>query len=122
MGLALVDQTPSAVPPDLPLSLLAILEWMLLRQGHPSRPLGKAIRIGSLGSLPFMVQCSAQEIPLLSVSVPMILLKSLLIFYILFSRQGQADLLESSLVYISNSRPTGLSIKIVPQKVKTIYI
>lgn len=28
MGLVLVDQTPSAVPPDLLLSLLEILEWM----------------------------------------------------------------------------------------------
>lgn len=86
---------------------------------HSCRPLGKAIRIGSVT---FMVQCSVQEIPLLSVIVPMILLKSLFIFYILFNRQGQADLFESSLVYISNSRPTGLSIKIISQKVKTKYM
>lgn len=71
---------------------------------------------------PFMVQCSVQEIPPLSVSVPMILLKSLLIFYILFNRQGQADLFESSLVYISNSRPTGLFMKTDSQKVKTKYV
>lgn len=126
-GLVLVDQTPSAVPPDLLLSLLEILEWMLLRQGHSCRPLGKAIRTGSVtsGFPPFygsVFSTGALVLSVLSVSVPMILLKSLLIFYILFNRQGQADLLESSLVYISNSRPTGLSIKIVSQKVKTKYI
>lgn len=58
--------------------------------GSLEKPFELALSL--LSSLPFMVQCSVQEIPLLSVSVPMILLKSLLIFYILFNRQGQSDL------------------------------
>lgn len=93
-------------------------------KGTHAAPLEKplALALSLLSSLPFMVQCSVQEIPPLSISVPMILLKSLLIFYILFNRQGQADLFESSLVYISNSRPMGLFMKTDSQKVKTKYV